>query len=87
MNGVLQICKVQRGQASFEEMQQYAIDLHDHHHVQTLIEQLEARKRALPKEETPPSTEHDPDAEEAVQDSPGEPPLKRRRVDTQETQH
>ena len=82
VNGVLQICKVQRGQASIEELQQYQRDEEDHHRVQTLIEQLEARKRALPKEETLPSTEHDPDAEEAVQDSPGEPPLKRRRVDT-----
>ena len=87
VRGVLQICKVPCGQATDQEREQYAIDLHDHQHVHTFIEQLEARKRALPKEETPPSTEHDPDAEEAVQDSPGEPPLKRRRVDTQETQN
>ena len=87
LRGVLQICKLQRGQASIEELRQYDIDLQEHSCVQKLIEQLEARKRALPKEETSPSTEHDPDAEVAVQDSPGEPPLKRRRVDTQETQH
>ena len=82
VRGVLQICKVRRGQAAPDKLQQYQRDEEDRHHVQTLIEQLEARKSALPKEETPPSTEHDPDAEEAVQDSPGEPPLKRRRVDT-----
>ena len=85
VRGVLQICKVQSGQASMEELLQYGVALRERNRVQKLIEQLEARKRALPKEETSPSTEHDPDAEEAVQDSPGEPPLKRRRVDTQET--
>ena len=87
VRGVLQICKVRRGQAAPDKLQQYQRDEENYRRVHTFIEQLEARKRALPKEETPPSTEHDPDAEEAVQDSPGEPPLKRRRVDTQETQN
>ena len=80
--GMLQICKVPCGQATDQELQQYQEDEENYVHMQKLIEQLEARKRALPKEETPIGTEHDPDAEVAVQDSPGEPPLKRRRVDT-----
>ena len=85
VNGVLQIRKVPCGQVTDQELQQYDKDAQEHRCVHTLIKQLEARKRALPKEETPPSTEHDPDAEEAVQDSPGEPPLKRRRVEHQNT--
>ena len=84
VRGVLQICKVPSGQATYQELRHSAINLRERRHVHTFIEQLEARKRALPKEETPPSTEHDPDAEEAVQDSPGEPPLKRRRVESQD---
>ena len=80
--GVLQICKVPCGQASIEEMQQYDNDAEEYRYVRTLIEQLEARMSTFYKRKTPPSTEHDPDAEEAVQDSTGEPPLKRRRVDS-----
>ena len=82
VNGMLRIRKVHRGQATLEELEQYDNNAEEYTCVHMLINKLEARKRALPKEETPPSTEHDPDAEEAVQDSPGEPPLKRRRVDT-----
>ena len=82
VRGVMQIRKVHRGQATDQELRQYDNDAEEYRYVQTLMEQLEARKRALPKEETPPSTEHDPDAEEAVQDIPGEPPLKRRRVES-----
>ena len=81
---VLQIRKVPCGQANDQELQQYDNDADDDHHVEELIKKPEARKRALPKEETPTGTEHDPDAEEAVQDSPGEPPLKRRRVESQD---